>query len=392
MNFNFARMWALVERDLRKFFRSPALMMSSMVFPMMQLIVLGYAFGGKITNVKVGMVDEDQTVESWQVRESFAGVTTGPKMFHVVDYNSMPDAMEDLQSGRIGAVVEIPQKFSRRAFGEDQPRIALIVDNTDQFVSSSLETELQSVVDQLNTNLVSQLNAGPAAMSQLTTGPLASRLPATIALNIVEVYPYIEYIKYLLPGSIAMAIFIVAMIGGGITFIDDKSRGLHEGYLVTPIHKAELVMGLDLAGTVKGLMAGLVITFIGGLIAGVPNLWDPVKLLYLMIVVAVASLCMISFMFLIMVRIDDPLVPRAIFGVLNTLLFFPSGAIYPTNGFPTWLRWISIVDPFTYTVHALRNLLLRGSGIEGMYRDVLILAGFSAVMIAGSVALFKRQI
>ncbi|HKF52906.1 MAG TPA: ABC transporter permease [Candidatus Acidoferrales bacterium] len=390
MTFNLSRMWALVERDLRKFFRSPALMMSSMVFPMMQLIVLGYAFGGKITNVKVGIVDQDHTEESWQVREACAGVTTGPKMFHVVDYNAMPDAMEDLRAGAIGAIVEIPHKFSRRAYGQDQPRIALIVDNTDQFVSSSLETELQSVVDQLNTNLISQLDVAPT--SQLTTGPLASRLPGAIALNIVEVYPYIEYIKYLLPGSIAMAIFIVAMIGGGITFIDDKSRGLHEGYLVTPIHKAELVMGLDLAGTVKGLMAGLVITFIGGLIAGIPRLWDPVRLIYLMIVVAVASLCMISFMFLMMVRIDDPLVPRAIFGVLNTLLFFPSGAIYPTNGFPFWLRWISIVDPFTYTVHALRNLLLRGSGIEGIWLDVLILAGFSAVMIAGSVALFKRQI
>ncbi|MFZ0639031.1 MAG: ABC transporter permease [Candidatus Acidiferrales bacterium] len=374
MSFNFSRMWALVERDLRKFFRSPALMMSSMVFPMMQLIVLGYAFGGKITNVKVGLVDQDHTEKSWEVRESFAGVTTGPKMFHVVDYNALPDAMEDLRAGAIGAIVEIPQKFSRRTYDQDQPRIALIVDNSDQFVSDSLETELQSEVDQLNAPTV------------------ASRLPGAIALNIVEVYPYIEYIKYLLPGSIAMAIFIVAMIGGGITFIDDKSRGLHEGYLITPIHKAELVMGLDLAGAIKGLMAGLVITFIGGLIAGIPRLWDPVRLFYLMIVVAVASLCMISFMFLLMVRIDDPLVPRAIFGVLNTLLFFPSGAIYPTNGFPIWLRWISIVDPFTYTVHALRNLLLRDSGIEGIYRDVLILSGFAIVMIAGSIALFKRQI
>lgn len=392
MTFSFARTWALVERDLRKFFRSPALMMSSMVFPMMQLIILGYAFGGKITNVTVGIVDQDHTEMSWQVREAFAGVTTGPKMFHVINYPSMPEAMKDLRTGGIGAIVDIPEKFSRRAYDEDQPKLGLIVDNTDQITSSSLETELQSVVDQLNTNLISQFNAGPPAMSQIMTGPLASRLPGAVALDTVEVYPYVEYIKYLTPGSIAMAVFIVAMIGGGITFIDDKSRGLHEGYLITPIHKAELVIGLDLAGTLKGLMAGLVITFIGGLIAGIPGLWDPLKLIYLVIVIAVASLCMISFMFLIMVRIDDPLVPRAIFGVLNTLLFFPSGAIYPTYGFPAWLRAISIVDPFTYTVDALRNLLLRGSGIEGMYRDVLILAGFSAVMIAGSVALFKRQI
>ena len=42
------RVGAIIERDMRKFFRSPALMMTSMVFPLMQLIVLGYAFGGQI--------------------------------------------------------------------------------------------------------------------------------------------------------------------------------------------------------------------------------------------------------------------------------------------------------------------------------------------------------
>ena len=89
--------------------------------------------------------------------------------------------------------------------------------------------------------------------------------PVAIDLQIVEVYPYIEYIKYLLSGSIAMSIFIVAMIGGGITFIDDKSRGLHEGYLVTPITKAELILGLIFSGAIKGLMAGTTITIIGGL-------------------------------------------------------------------------------------------------------------------------------
>ena len=68
MQFNLSRMWALVERDLRKFFRSPALMMSSMIFPMVQLIVLGYAFGGKITHVRVGVVDQDHTEESWRVK------------------------------------------------------------------------------------------------------------------------------------------------------------------------------------------------------------------------------------------------------------------------------------------------------------------------------------
>jgi ABC-2 type transport system permease protein len=189
-----------------------------------------------------------------------------------------------------------------------------------------------------------------------------------------------------------MSIFVVAMVGGGIVFIDDKARGLHEGYLVTPVHKAELILGLVFAGALKAVMAGMTITIIGGLIAGIEQLWDPVRLFYLMLVVASAALSMISLMFLVMVRVSDPMVPRAVFGVLNTLLFFPSGAIYPVAGFPPWLRAISYVDPFSYTVHALKNLLLKNTGFAGIYMDVGILLGFSALMITASIALFKRQI
>jgi ABC-2 type transport system permease protein len=185
---------------------------------------------------------------------------------------------------------------------------------------------------------------------------------------------------------------VVAMIGGGIGFIDDKARGLHEGYLVTPVHKTELVLGLVFAGALKGIMSGMSITIIGGLIAGIDRLWDPIRLFYLLVVVGAASLAMISFMFLAMVRVNNPLVPRATFGVLNVLLFFPSGAIYPIEGFPAWLRAISVIDPFRYTVHALKSLLLKNIGFAGIYLDVAILLGFSVVLITACIALFKRQI
>ena len=211
-------------------------------------------------------------------------------------------------------------------------------------------------------------------------------------LNTVEIYPYVEYVKYLLAGTIALSVFVVAMIGGGITFIDDKARGLHEGYLVTPIKKSELVFGLIGSGVIKGLMTGMVLTIIGGLIVGLPEIWNPVRLLYLVVVVAASALAMMSFMFLLMVRVDDPLVPRAIFGVLNTLLFFPSGAVYPIAAFPWWLKWVSVIDPFTYSVHGLRNLTLKSTGIEGIYVDVLVLLGIAAIMTTSSILLFKRQL
>lgn len=370
----FYRVWALIERDMRKYFRSPALMMTTMILPLMQLIVLGYAFGGKIKNAPVAVVDEDHSVESRRVQEMFDGISAGPQTLRVVNYDSLPNAIDDLKTGLVRGVVQIPRDFSRRYYQRDRPLISFSEDNTDQFVSASLLQEVQGMVTALN------------------TPDVAPRLDSQVQLDVVEVYPYIEYAKYLLAGSTALGLFVVAMIGGGITFIDDKARGLHEGYLVTPIHKSELVFGLVGSGAIKGLMSGLCLTIIGGLIVGIPRLWDPVRLFYLAIVLFVASTCMISFMFFLMVRVSDPLVPRALFGALNTLLFFPSGAVYPIEAFPWWLRWISVIDPFTYTVHALRNLTLKNTGIGGIYVDVLVLMGISAVMLTGCIALFKRQL
>ena len=54
-----------------------------------------------------------------------------------------------------------------------------------------------------------------------------------------------------------MSIFMMVMIGGGIIFIDDKARGLHEGYLVTPITKFELIAGFNISGTIKAVLAGM---------------------------------------------------------------------------------------------------------------------------------------
>jgi ABC-2 type transport system permease protein len=182
------------------------------------------------------------------------------------------------------------------------------------------------------------------------------------------------------------------MIGGGIIFIDDKARGLHEGYLVTPISKFELIAGFNISGTVKAVLAGMFLMMIGSVIAGIPSPFDPMRLLRMFIVIVVTSFALISLMFLLMVRVSDPLVPRAVFGVLNTLLYFPSGAVYPQQGFPGWMQVIAVADPFTYAVHAFKCLLLKNTGFGAIASDLMFLLAFSVVAMSAATMLFKRTL
>ncbi|HEY1912600.1 MAG TPA: ABC transporter permease, partial [Vicinamibacterales bacterium] len=255
----------------------------------------------------------------------------------------------------------------------NEPKVALIEDNTDSFVSSALAATLGSMLTGFNPGRT-------------------PRVPGQATLDVVEVYPYVPYVQYLLPGSVVMSIFMMVMIGGGIIFIDDKARGLHEGYLVTPIKKLELIAGFNISGTIKAVIAGMFLTIIGSFIAGIPHPLDPFRLMRMLVVVTVTAFALISLMFLLMVRVTDPLLPRAMFGVLNTVLYFPSGAVYPQQGFPGWMQVIAVADPFTYAVHAFKSLLLKNTGFGAISYDLMFLALFSTVAMTAATFLFKRTL
>jgi ABC-2 type transport system permease protein len=218
------------------------------------------------------------------------------------------------------------------------------------------------------------------------------RVVNTIALQIVELYPFIDYMKYLLPGSISLAMFVSVMIGGGMLYIDDKARGVHEGFLVTPITRVELVGGLVTAGALKAVLAGVVLTVLGSLIAGLDVLFHPLALVQLALMIIATSFAFNAMMFMMMVRVEDPLVPRAMFGILNTLLYFPSGAIYPIAAFPGWLRALAQVDPFTYAVHGFKSVLLKDAGFAAMAPDLLYLFAIGTIALVAATKLFKRTL
>ena len=195
-----------------------------------------------------------------KVREALAAVQSNARTFTPVPYDNDKQAMEDVRTGKLDGAIIIPPEFSRRVYEQNHPRIALIVDNTDNFMSSTLEHEFSDLTKALNNPDVEP-----------------SRILQQITLDTVELYPYIEYMKYLLPGSIVLAMFVSVMIGGGMLYIDDKARGVHEGYLVTPITKFELVAGLNIAGAIKAILAGIVITVLGSLLSGLGSIFMPAE-------------------------------------------------------------------------------------------------------------------
>src|SRR5262252_5321820 len=95
------RMMAIIEREMRKFFRSPALMMVSLIFPLVQLVVLGNAFGGKIKDARMGVVDQDGGTQALKIREAFESIRANVRTFQPIYYQNERQAMEDVRNGKL---------------------------------------------------------------------------------------------------------------------------------------------------------------------------------------------------------------------------------------------------------------------------------------------------
>src|SRR5580698_3418487 len=118
------RIWAIIERDLRRFRRSPTLVIVSIIMPLVQLVILGYAFGGKIKNLHIGVVDEDHGIPAIKIKEMCQAVAVNAATFDTVAYSDKATALRDLRDGKLNGVLNIPPQFSRKVLAGANPRIA----------------------------------------------------------------------------------------------------------------------------------------------------------------------------------------------------------------------------------------------------------------------------
>ena len=114
------RTWAIIERELRRFRRSPVLIVMALFMPIVQLVILGYAFGGNVKHLKLAIVDQDHGVPAVRIRELASAASSGAHTIDTIDYADQGQAIGDLRNGRVNGVLTIPPDFSRRVLSRSQ--------------------------------------------------------------------------------------------------------------------------------------------------------------------------------------------------------------------------------------------------------------------------------
>jgi ABC-2 type transport system permease protein len=355
---------AIFKRDFKKFLSNPLVIVMTMFMPIMYLIIFGNAMGGTITHVPVAVVQEEPYTTTTPLFVSAVGTLKimaqkdNPRMFDVTIYNNEEKAKRDLSNGIIKGVVVFPSPVSR------SNAVRLYVDSSEYVTPSLIVSGVQTAL--------------------MTSG-------AKNTLEVNKIYGDIKYIQFFGVGVIVMAIFMSTMMGGGIALIKDREIGIIEGYLVTPVKRSSIILGMIGSGTIRAFFAGFIIFIVDILVTGI-IIQSAEELILVLVVLFITSLGVTSLMVSIASRFANQQEYAAVAAFFSLILFMTSGAFYPVIGMPDWLRWITIINPEYYAVDALRSIILRGQGLEVIGIDLAALLVFSALAIVLGISTYRRTL
>jgi ABC-2 type transport system permease protein len=373
---------AICERDMRKYFKEPRVMLATFGGPFLTLILLGSAYGGAIAHVPVAVVRESygpfsaRFVDILRRQQNCAyGGINCQTSFRIIDVPSVDAAQDMMREGLVKGVIYIPLGFDRALGRDSNVTITVTLDNTDPLSAASIGAEVSQANQQLSSNV-----------------QISSPLNSRSNVDLEDAYRNVLYIEFMAPGTLCQSVMFVSIVAGGVQLVQDKERGIIEGYLVTPLKQYEIVGGVLLSGVIKALISILVLFALAIVVAGIRPIPDMLRIALTIFTLFLTSLGIIAMMTAYAVRFSSSDLYRVSCFPFNLILYYTSGAVYPLDGFPSWMRQIAVVNPEAYAVHALRLLMYRQSRLASIAGDFTFLVIFTGLMIALAVVAFRRAL
>jgi ABC-2 type transport system permease protein len=339
--------------------------------PAIQLLLFGFAIRTEVRHLPTVVLDESRTTES---RALVDAVRNTGNFDIVASVRSRDELRKRIERGTARAAVVIPPDYEadikRRRTAEAQ----VIVDAADPLASSAA--------------ISGAALAGQARAAAL--GPPGARRASPIDVRVRPWYnPGLESSIYIVPGIIGLLLTLTLLMITAMALVRERERGTLEQLIVTPISKQGLMIGKVLPFALVGYVQVTVILLLGRLVFDVP-IRGNVALLYLITAPFIIASLALGLFVSTVVRTQVQAMQLSFVFILPTVLL--SGFMFPREAMPPFAQWLGAAFPITYYLRVLRGILLKGVGVDALWRETLALAAFAVVLLAFSVRRFQKNI
>jgi len=340
--------------------------------PVLQLMLFGFAIQTDVRHIPTVVVDESRTPTSRELIAAFEN--TGN--FRIVAHVDGRDALDAwIARGDAQAGLVVPHDFPRDLARGTTATVQVIVDASDPLSSQAALAAAAGVAQVRNLAILS-------SRAQSASLPLEVRIRP-------RYNPGLRSPNYIVPGLVGVILTLTMILVTAMAIVRERERGTLEQLIVTPITKTELMLGKIAPYVGVGLIQMTTVLLLGRFVFDVPLTGNVLLLYAIALVFIIASLAFGLFVSTL-VRTQQQAMQASFFFVLPNILL--SGFMFPRQAMPAVFQWIGALLPLTHFLKVLRGILLKGVGVEELWKEMAILALFATVLIALSVRRFRKTL
>ena len=347
------RFYAILKKEFRQIRRDPLSLGLLIFVPAMLLTLYGYALSFDVKHIRIAVLDHDRTRESRGLQDN---LFQNPYFDRAAILTSPAEAHDQLNRGRVRAVLIIPRDYARDLAAGRSVSLQVLVDASDANTAATTIGYFDALSERLNRTI---------RVEAFRKAGLPARLPGVAPEPRVWFNPELNSAKFLVPGLIGLLLMLSAVVATSLSIVREKERETMQQIMVSPITPEELIMGKILPYVVICLATMAMVLLLGYLLFGVA-----IKGSYLLLAIT-------TFLFLFAALGMGVLISTVTrsqqmafqIAVLASMLpaIILSGFIFPIQNMPLPIQGITLVVIPRYFVSSIRGIILKDAALADIW-------------------------
>lgn len=339
--------------------------------PIAQILLFGFAITNEINNVDIAILDHSKDATTKEIINKIAA----SKYFSIKQMiEREADIASVFQKGHVKAVLNFEKDFSKNLIKDRKATIQIITDATDPNTANTISNYVNAILQQYQKQLNKDI---------------------TIAYQIVPqtrmVYnPELKSVYMFVPGVMTIILMLVSAMMTSISITREKELGTMEILLVSPLKPFQVIIGKVFPYIFLSIINAVVIVLLSIFVFKMP-IQGSLFLLALESILFIISALALGILISTISATQQTAMMISLMGLMLPVILL-SGFIFPISSMPMPLQIISHIIPAKWFIIIIKGIMLKGVGLEYLWKETVILLGMTVFFIALSVKKYKIRL
>ncbi|WP_452227847.1 MULTISPECIES: ABC transporter permease [unclassified Lacinutrix] len=365
------RFIGFIKKEFYHIFRDRRSLFILFGMPIAQIMLFGFAITNEINNVDIAILDHSKDATTQEIIRKISA----SKYFSI---NQIIEKESDIETifkkGKVKAVLNFEKNFSKNLIKDHNASIQIITDATDPNTANTISNYVNAILQKYQKELNKEI---------------------TIVYQIVPqtrmVYnPELKSVYMFVPGVMTIILMLVSAMMTSISITREKELGTMEILLVSPIKPIQVIIGKVFPYIFLSIINAVVIVLLSIFIFKMP-VQGSLFLLAIESVLFIISALALGILISTISETQQTAMMISLMGLMLPVILL-SGFIFPISSMPVPLQVISNIIPAKWFIIIIKGIMLKGVGLQFIWKETLILLGMTIFFIALSVKKYKIRL